>query len=165
MNRSKLSLKTMMLVSGIGLAAAALGGSQPAAAQSYSDDYSCPAGYIYDPSYGCTLSGYAYEPYDYGYYGYSPYYGGYGAYYGGRHRTSGTASPMAWVAGSRMTSVAASITAQAQPWRRLRAWRGRRASLKQPAARSVARPSLSAWRGERVSLAFAGLPSARAVAI
>jgi hypothetical protein len=113
MNRSKLSLKTMMLVSGIGLAAAALGGSQPAAAQSYSDDYSCPAGYIYDPSYGCTLSGYAYEPYDYGYYGYSPYYGGYGAYYGGRHRTSGTASPMAWVAGSRMTSVAASITAQA----------------------------------------------------
>jgi hypothetical protein len=50
MNRSKLSLKTMMLVSGIGLAAAALGGSQPAAAQSYSDDYSCPAGYIYDPS-------------------------------------------------------------------------------------------------------------------
>ena len=89
MNRGKLSLKTMMLVSGIGLAAAALGGSQPAAAQSYSDDYSCPAGYIYDPSYGCTLSGYAYEPYDYGYYGYSPYYGGYGPYYGGRHRDFG----------------------------------------------------------------------------
>jgi len=55
MNRSKLSLKAIMLMSGIGLAAAALGGSQPAAAQSYSDDYSCSAGYVYDPSYGCTL--------------------------------------------------------------------------------------------------------------
>jgi hypothetical protein len=79
MNRSRLSLKTIILASGIGLGAAALGGSQPAAAQSYSDDYSCPAGYIYDPSYGCTLSGYAYEPYDYGYYGYLPY-GNYGSY-------------------------------------------------------------------------------------
>ena len=34
MNRSKLSLRAIMLMSGIGLAAAALGGSQPAAAQS-----------------------------------------------------------------------------------------------------------------------------------
>jgi len=83
MNRSKLSLKAIMFMSGIGLAAAALGGSQPAAAQSYSDDYSCPAGYVYDPDYGCTLPGYAYEPYDYGY---SPYYGGYGSYYAGPHR-------------------------------------------------------------------------------
>jgi hypothetical protein len=81
MNRGKLSLKAIMLVSGIGLAAAALGGSQPAAAQSYSDDYSCPAGYLYDPSYGCTLSGSAYEPYDYGYYG--------GSYYGNRDRDFG----------------------------------------------------------------------------
>jgi hypothetical protein len=89
MNRGKLSLKAIMLVSGIGLAAAVLGGSQPVAAQSYSDDYSCPAGYIYDPSYGCTLSGYAYQPYDYGYYGYSPYYGGYGSYYGHRDRDFG----------------------------------------------------------------------------
>jgi len=86
MNRSKLSLKAIMLVSGIGLGAAALGGSQPAAAQSYADDYSCPAGYVYDPSYGCTLSGYAYEPDEYGYYGSSPYYGGYGSYYGIQHR-------------------------------------------------------------------------------
>src|SRR5271169_1270683 len=86
MNRSKLSLKAIMLMSGIGLAAAALGGSQPAAAQSYSDDYSCPAGYVYDPSYGCTLSGYAYEPYDYGY---SPYYGGFGSYYASPHRDFG----------------------------------------------------------------------------
>ena len=86
MNRGKLSLKAIMLVSGIGFAAAALGGSQPAAAQSYSDDYSCPAGFIYDPSYGCTLSGYASEPYDYGY---SPYYGGYGSYYGGRRGDTG----------------------------------------------------------------------------
>jgi hypothetical protein len=89
MNRSKRSLKAIMLVSGIGLAAAALGGSQPAAAQSYSDDYSCPAGYIYDPSYGCTLSGSAYEPYNYGYYGDSPYYGGYGSYYGSGQRDFG----------------------------------------------------------------------------
>ena len=81
MNRGKLSLKAIMLISGIGLAEAAFGGYQPAAAQSYSEDYSCPAGFIYDPSYGCTLSGYASEPYDYGY---SPYYGGYGSYYGGR---------------------------------------------------------------------------------
>ena len=83
MNRSKLSLKAIMLMSGIGLAAAPLGGSQPAAAESYSDDYSCPAGYVYDPAYGCTVPGYAYEPYDYGY---SPYYGGYGSYYAGPHR-------------------------------------------------------------------------------
>ena len=86
MNRSKLSLKAIMLMSGIGLAAAPLGGSQPAAAESYSDDYSCPAGYVYDPAYGCTVPGYAYEPYDYGY---SPYYGGYGSYYAGPHRDFG----------------------------------------------------------------------------
>ena len=86
MNRSKLSLKAIMLMSGIGLAAAALGGSQPAAAQSYSDDNSCPAGYVYDPSSGCTLPDYAYEPYDYGY---SPYYEGYGSYYAGTHRDFG----------------------------------------------------------------------------
>ena len=86
MNRGKLSLKAIILTSGIGLAAAALGGSHPAAAQSYSDDYSCPAGYVYDPSYGCTLSGYASEPYDYGY---SPYYGGYGSYYASPHRDFG----------------------------------------------------------------------------
>jgi len=86
MNRSKLSLKAIMLMSGIGLAAAALGGSRPAAAQSYSDDYSCPAGYVYDPAYGCTVPGYAYEPYDYGY---SPYYGGYGSYPAGPHRDFG----------------------------------------------------------------------------
>jgi len=86
MNRSKLSLKAIMLMSGIGLAAAALGGSRPAAAQSYYDDYSCPAGYVYDPDYGCTVPGYAYEPYDYGY---SPYYGGYGSYPAGPHRDFG----------------------------------------------------------------------------
>jgi hypothetical protein len=57
---------------------AAFAGSQPAAAQSYSNEYNCPAGFVYDPTYGCTLSGDAYEPYDYGY----------GAYYGG-HREFG----------------------------------------------------------------------------
>ena len=86
MNRSKLSLRAIMLMSGIGLAAAALGGSHPAAAQSYSDDYSCPPGYVYDPSYGCTLPGYAYELYDYGY---SSYDGGYGFYFAGPHRDFG----------------------------------------------------------------------------
>ena len=86
MNRSKLSIKAILLMSGIGLAGAVFAGSQPAAAQSYSDDYSCSAGYVYDPSYGCVLPDYAYEPYDYGYYGYSPYYGGYGyRYNGGYH--------------------------------------------------------------------------------
>ena len=86
MNRSKLSLKAIMLMSSIGLAAVALGRSQPAAAQSYSDDYSCSAGYVYDPSYGCTLPDYADDSYDYRY---SPYYGGYGSYYAGPHRDFG----------------------------------------------------------------------------
>ena len=84
MTRSKLSTKAILLAGGIGLSMAAFAGSQPAAAQSYSDGYTCPAGSVYDPTYGCTVSGDAYEPYDYGYYGYSPY-GAYGPYYGG-HR-------------------------------------------------------------------------------
>jgi hypothetical protein len=48
----------------------------------------CPAGYLYDPSYGCTLpgSGYAYAPYDYDY-DYWPYWGwGYGGYYAGNRQ-------------------------------------------------------------------------------
>jgi uncharacterized membrane protein YgcG len=89
MTRSKLSVKTILLMSGIGLAVAAFGGFQPAAAQSYSNDYSCPTGYVYDPSYGCTVSGYAYEPYDYGYYGYQPYYWGYGSYHLSQHHEDG----------------------------------------------------------------------------
>jgi hypothetical protein len=95
MNRSKLSTKAVLLAGGIGLSVAAFAGSQPAAAQSYSDEYGCPAGTVYDPTYGCTLPGNAYAPYgydygypyDYGYYGYLPY-GGYGLYYGG-HREFG----------------------------------------------------------------------------
>jgi hypothetical protein len=79
MNRSKLSLKVVLLAGGVGLAAAAaLGGSQTAAAQSYD---SCAAGEVYDPGYGCTLSGSFYEPNDYGY---PYYYGGYGSFYGSR---------------------------------------------------------------------------------
>src|SRR5690348_16683472 len=62
MTRSKLSVKAMLVVSGIGLAAATIAGSRPAAAQSDTDEYSCPAGYVYDPSYGCTLSGDAHAP-------------------------------------------------------------------------------------------------------
>ncbi|MGA7262567.1 MAG: hypothetical protein WA709_28255 [Stellaceae bacterium] len=87
MTRSKLSHKVIFLATGIGLSAAAFAASQPAAAQSYSDDYTCPAGTVYDPTYGCTLPGEAYEPYDYGYYGYLPD-GSYGAYNGG-HRAFG----------------------------------------------------------------------------
>jgi hypothetical protein len=78
MTRSKLSSKAVLLAGAIGLSTAVFAGSQPAAAQSYSDAYSCPAGYVYDPTYGCTLPG---ED-DYGYYGYP--YGGYGLY--GQHR-------------------------------------------------------------------------------
>ena len=61
MTRSKFSTKVMLLATGIGLSTVAFAGSQPAAAQSYT----CPAGFAYDPSYGCTLGGD-----DYGYYGY-----------------------------------------------------------------------------------------------
>jgi len=75
MTRSKLSTKVVLLASGIGLCLAAFA-AQPAAAQSYSDEYNCPAGSVYDPTYGCTLSGAAYEPYDYGYLPYGAYYGG-----------------------------------------------------------------------------------------
>ena len=87
MTRSKFSTKTVLLAGAIGLSMAAFAGAQPAAAQAYSDADTCPAGYVYEPTYGCTLAGDAYQPYDYGYYGYLPY-GAYGAYYGG-HREFG----------------------------------------------------------------------------
>jgi hypothetical protein len=87
MTRSKLLTKVVVLASGIGLSVAASAASQPAAAQSYSDEYTCPAGAVYNPTYGCTLPDDAYAPYDYGYYGYLPY-GTYGPYYGG-HREFG----------------------------------------------------------------------------
>lgn len=87
MNRSRLYTKVILLAGGIGLSMAAFAGSQLAAAQSYPGEYTCPAGSAYDPTYGCTLSGDAYEPYDYGYYGYVPY-GTYGSYYGGHREFS-----------------------------------------------------------------------------
>ena len=87
MTRSKFSTKVIVLATGIGLSTAGFAGSQPAAAQSYPDEYTCPAGSVYDAPYGCTVAGDAYEPYDYGYYGYLPY-GAYGSYYGG-HREFG----------------------------------------------------------------------------
>jgi hypothetical protein len=65
MTRSKLSTKVLLLAGGIGLSIA---GSQPAAAQSNLDEYECPIGSVYDPTYGCT--------YDYGYLPYGAYYGG-----------------------------------------------------------------------------------------
>ena len=84
MIRSKFSTQVLVLAGGIGLSMAALAGSQPAAAQSYSDEYACPAGSVYDPAYGCTVSGDAYGPYDYGYYGYLPY-GAFRPYHMGHH--------------------------------------------------------------------------------
>jgi hypothetical protein len=90
MTRSKLSTlstKVILLAGGIGLSTAAFAGSQPAAAQSFLDEYECPIGSVYDPNYGCTVTSDAYQPYDYGDYGYLPY-GAYGSYYGG-HREFG----------------------------------------------------------------------------
>jgi hypothetical protein len=99
MTRSKFSIKAALLAGGIGLSMAGVAGSQPAAAQSYSDGYACPAGYVYDATSGCTLPGEiydadgAYDPYapstsyDYGDYGYVPY-GGYYSYNEG-HRDFG----------------------------------------------------------------------------
>jgi hypothetical protein len=75
MTRSKFSIKAALLAGGIGLSTAGFAGSQPAAAQSYSDEYSCPAGSVYDLTYGCTLPGATYDTYGaYGTYGsYAPY--------------------------------------------------------------------------------------------
>ena len=94
MTRSKFSIKAALLAGGIGLSMGGVAGSQPAAAQSYSAGYSCPAGYVYDATYGCTLPGETYDAdgtydpyasYDYGDYGYVPY----GHSYSGGHRDFG----------------------------------------------------------------------------
>jgi hypothetical protein len=53
MTRSKLSTKAVLLASSIDLSIAGFVESQPAAAQSYSDDNTSPAGYVHDPIYGC----------------------------------------------------------------------------------------------------------------
>src|SRR5580693_10804168 len=66
MTRSKFSTKAVLLATAIGLSTAAIAGSQPAAAQSYSGEYACPAGTVYDPTYGCTTAGAD----DFGYYDY-----------------------------------------------------------------------------------------------
>lgn len=57
MTRSKLSTKAVLLAGAIGLSTAVFAGSQPVAAQSYSDEDGCPAGYVLDATYGCTLPG------------------------------------------------------------------------------------------------------------
>ena len=62
MTRSKFSIKAVLVAGGIGLSMAAFAGSQPAAAQ----EYTCPAGTVYDPTYGCTTAGAD----DFGYYDY-----------------------------------------------------------------------------------------------
>ena len=69
MTRSRFSTKSVVLATAIGLSTVAFAGSQPAAAQSYP----CPAGCVYDPTYGCVAPSEA----DYGY----PY----GLYYGRHH--------------------------------------------------------------------------------
>ncbi len=66
MTRSKFSTKAVLLATAIGLSTAAFAGSQPAAALSYSGEYACPAGTVYDPTYGCTTAGAD----DFGYYDY-----------------------------------------------------------------------------------------------
>jgi hypothetical protein len=63
MTRSKLSTKAAFLAGTIGLSTAVFAGAQPAAAQSYSDENSCPAGYVLDATYGCTLPGEDYYGY------------------------------------------------------------------------------------------------------
>ena len=84
MTRSNFSIKAALLAGGIGLSMAGFAGSQPAAAQSYSDEYSCPAGSVYNLTYGCTLPGATYDTYGtYGTYPPTPPYGSYGSYYGG----------------------------------------------------------------------------------
>ena len=62
MTRSKFSIKAVLVAGGIGLSMAAFAGSQPVAAQ----EYACPAGTVYDPTYGCTTAGAD----DFGYYDY-----------------------------------------------------------------------------------------------
>jgi hypothetical protein len=79
MTRSKFSTKAVLLATAIGLSTAAFAGSQPAAAQDTFPAYNvalgaCPAGTVYDPTYGCTNAGADDFGYDYGYpygYGYS----------------------------------------------------------------------------------------------
>ena len=56
--------EVLVLAASIGLSIVAFAGSQPVAAQSYS--YTCPDGFVYDPTYGCTTLGGD----GYGYYGY-----------------------------------------------------------------------------------------------
>src|SRR4029077_12295692 len=78
MTRSKLSTKAVLLAGAIGLSTAVFAGSQPAAAQSYTDGYACPVGSVQNTIYGCT------SPDDANDYGYLPY-GGYGHERDGRH--------------------------------------------------------------------------------
>src|SRR5258708_15921649 len=79
MTRSKLSTKVVLLAIGIGLSTAAFAGSRPAAAQSFLDEYECPIGSVYDPTYGCTVAGEGSQPLDQGTSRYLPHralYGG-----------------------------------------------------------------------------------------
>jgi hypothetical protein len=84
MNRSKLSTKALLLVGALGLSVAGLAATQPAAAQ----EYTCPAGTYYDPTYGRTSAGYIspysdYFPYGYGFYGHRGFDHGIGGFHGG----------------------------------------------------------------------------------
>ena len=77
---SKFSNKAALLAAGIGLSTVALAGSQAATAQSYSGEYACPVGSVYDQTYGCTVPADTYAPFYQGY----PY-GAYGFYEGWHH--------------------------------------------------------------------------------
>ena len=63
MTGSRISIKAVLLATGVGLSMAAFVGSQLAAAQSYS--YTCPSDFTYDPTYGCVSQSHE----DYGDYG------------------------------------------------------------------------------------------------
>jgi hypothetical protein len=84
MNRSsKFSTKAMMLVGALALPVATLAMTQPAAAQAYT----CPAGTVYDSTYGCSSVPYYYDyfPYGYGfnYIGHHNFGRGMGGFHGG----------------------------------------------------------------------------------
>ncbi|MBV8118517.1 MAG: hypothetical protein JO081_01090 [Alphaproteobacteria bacterium] len=84
MNRSKFSTKALALLGAPALPVATLDTTQPAAAQ----EYTCPVGTVYDPTYGCTSAGYIYPyydyfPYSYGFYGHRDFDHGMGGVHGG----------------------------------------------------------------------------------
>lgn len=91
MCRDRTLASTLLILSGIGLAAGGLVLCAPARAQNvYQYGYTCPPGDYYYPNYGCVPPGYYYPPpyYVYPDFGFDFFYGGgwgrrWGGYYGG----------------------------------------------------------------------------------